>query len=116
MPVLLDIWPFSVPEFKTPYLIHLDSTYPYVREGLAKNKNDSFFDFLFFSDHYAIAHKIQNFLEPYISRTSPDNDGDDYLGDSSSSEDSFEQIGPQDLLPDPQPSAKSPLPDSLSDI
>lgn len=64
------------------------------------------------SDHHAIAHKIESFLQPYISPISPDNDGDDYLGDSSSSEDSFEQIGPQDLLPDPLPS----IPDSHSDI
>lgn len=68
------------------------------------------------SDHHAIAHKIESFLQPYISPISPDNDVDDYLGGSSSSEDSFEQIGPQDLFPDPLPSVKPSIPDTHSDI
>ncbi|GAB1598782.1 cytochrome b-245 chaperone 1-like [Argonauta hians] len=54
------------------------------------------------SDHYAIAHKIQDFLEMDLNRHPELNDGDDYLGDSSSSEDSFEQIGPQSFQPDTQ--------------
>ncbi|XP_029636487.1 cytochrome b-245 chaperone 1 [Octopus sinensis] len=52
------------------------------------------------SDHYAIAHKIQDFLEVDLNHHHDPNDGDDYLGDSSSSEDSFEQIGPQYVLPE----------------
>lgn len=44
--------------------------------------------FIFYRDHNAIADKISSFLG--LDKKACD--GDDYLGDGSSSEDSFEQI------------------------
>ncbi|KAK7493338.1 hypothetical protein BaRGS_00015464 [Batillaria attramentaria] len=60
-------------------------------------------------EHYQVAELLRNFLE-LDNPAQQGQDTDDYLGDGSSSEDSFEQVDPRDLEPDPDsPSAPSPL-------
>ncbi|XP_041364932.1 cytochrome b-245 chaperone 1-like [Gigantopelta aegis] len=47
------------------------------------------------SEHYQVADKIRLFLD--LDHRNQSHDTDDYLGDGSSSEDSFEQINPDDI-------------------
>ncbi|KAL8591016.1 hypothetical protein ACOMHN_021781 [Nucella lapillus] len=51
-------------------------------------------------EHYEIAETLRTFLELDLP-TQQVQDTDDYLGDGSSSEDSFEQVDPKDLEADP---------------
>ena len=48
-----------------------------------------------YSEHYEVADKIRLFLD--LDHRNQSHDTDDYLGDGSSSEDSFEQIDPDDI-------------------